>query len=162
MCVRTSVASRAKIFLLVALAVLAGLTVSTGRAFSNSPEVPKHVPILEIILNCPRFDGREVTVLGAVALEFENQTVCPTKEFLEADTLNCLWLSTDESWPQNEVGRVTRAISRGDYLVIDGRVSCNDRGHLSLYGGTLHQITLLIHESRSEILWDASANESKP
>lgn len=156
---RMLVASKTVTIWVALIGGITAYTASIDSAFAGSSEPPHHISILEIVLNCARFDGREVTVLGAVALEFENQTVCPTKEFLEADTLNCLWLITDESWPKNEVERVTKTITRGDYLVIDGTVSC-DRGHLSLYGGELRRITTIIHHSESKILWDASARNS--
>lgn len=116
-----------------------------------------HASILEVIFKCHESHGRQVTVLGAVDLEFENQALCPTKEFLAADSLNCLWLETDDPWNHKQLEITSKRVRRGDYLIMNGTVSCERRGHWGLYGATLRKITSIIHDSRSEVLWDSSA-----
>ena len=102
-----------------------------------------HVSLLAIALECAQYDEEEVTVIGAARWDHEEREVCPTREFLSADPLNCLWLELPTSAPTEEKEQLTDHLAIGEYVLIDGTVSCEKRGHGELYAGSLTEITLI-------------------
>ena len=113
----------------------------------------QHVSILAIALDCSSFDESRVTVVGATSIGFEVQALCPTREFLSGDHINCLWLNTDEKFTRQELDSVGNKIAEGTYLLVDGTVSCESNGFGGLYGGALEKITLVIVNETGQILW---------
>jgi hypothetical protein len=137
--------------------VLGSLFIGTaGSAQEPSPPRPS---VLAIALDCQRFDGQQVTLIGAISLGFEDHSLCPTPEFLDMDPVSCLWLTTGERLTDELLHRVAEGLERGDPVVIDGTVSCASRGHMSLSGGSLREITLIASNRTGFVLWDASADD---
>lgn len=115
----------------------------------------QHVSILALALDCSSFDGSRVTVIGAASIGFEAQALCPTKEFLSADHINCLWVSTDDVFGKQALESVGEKVTVGDYLLLDATVSCENRGFGGLYGGALEAITLVVVNETGHVLWSA-------
>ncbi len=126
---------------------------STGHA----DERPKHVPLLSVALDCAEFHDQAVVVTGAVRVKFEEQTICPTREFLDGDSLHCLWLRVDEVMDLAALAALESRTAEAPYMMVEGTVSCEHRGHLSMWGGSLRSITLIVDEALSEIVWTSKA-----
>lgn len=130
---------------------------TTKQESARTTHPSEHVSILEIALDCAPLDGREVTLIGALSLGFESQALCPTSEFLDADRLSCLWLAVDDTWTAEDLARTQEKLTPGTYVMVDGTVSCEDRGFGDLYGASLHRITWIVVDATGEVLWEAGA-----
>jgi len=91
--------------------------------------------------------------MGAVSLGFEEQAICPTKGFLSGDPLNYLWLSTDDTLDKESLEKIQDSVPSGSYLLVDGTVSCADKGFGDLYGGAIKAITLIVVNDSGRVLW---------
>lgn len=122
---------------------------------SNFDEELIELPLLKIALDCHRFAGKRVSVVGAVVLEIENRRICPTEEFLLSDPLNCLWLRLAPPFDVEALRMATEVADDGDYIYIEGAVSCYDRTSDGEYGGILEEISRIISFKSGAVLWES-------
>lgn len=153
MSAKASTASKARIAVVVALAVIASFGVALEATNDGDQEAPTHVSILSVALDCQPLDGKKVSIIGAASLGFEDHTICATPEFLRGDPINCLWLSVDQKWGPEDFEKVRKQITSGTFLLIDGIVSCANRGFGGLYGATVEDITLVLEHETGKVLW---------
>lgn len=119
--------------LLLALVLLAGWTRPIWLSAWNSWQAqPARVSIIQLVADPGRRDGAIVRTIGYLHLEFEGDMICPTREFYEKRAAqDCLWIDAPPS-----------AASLSDhYVIVQGRFSAKDRGHLSMFSGALGQVT---------------------
>lgn len=122
---------------------------------------PERLSILQIALDCEKFESREVTVLGSIELGFESRSICPTLDFHQGDTLNCLWLKLDDHLDEEDLDAVRARLGEDSYVIVDATVACSAKGHLSLYGAGLAQITLIIENRSGRLLWEFSGEREE-
>jgi hypothetical protein len=120
----------------------------------SAPVLGEPVSLLKLVVNCDDYEGKEVTVNGAGSFGFEDHRICPTKEFLDSDSMSCLWLTTDGVFSGEVVDRLARRVKRGASLTIDATVSCKERGHLAMGAGGLVKISLVVDRDKSRVLWE--------
>jgi hypothetical protein len=119
----------------------AGLrAISGGRVIAS---------VLDIALNCERFEGMLITTIGIGTFEFENHTLCPSAD-LAIDPLNCLWLSSHDL-PRHVYEQAVQE-SRAAWIV-DGYVECGEVGHMGLHPAELVRLQSIIQHEKSIILW---------
>jgi hypothetical protein len=85
-----------------------------------------------LIATPDRYSDRRVRVIGYLHLEFEGDELCPTAEVRRIkDSRSCVWIE-----PPPGSTRLS-----DHYVLIEGRFSSKDRGHLGMFGGTIADIT---------------------
>ena len=143
MCVRPS--SRTRLFgrlsLLFGCAVFAVPGGGLGREFQAASMV-------SLLANCQQFDSKVVYTTGVAAIGFEEQSLCLTSELAGVDSLSCLWLEIARS-----PGPPPRGISNGALISVQGEVSCQQKGHLGGYAGTIWDLDLIVNAKSGELLW---------
>jgi len=110
-------------------------------------EEPLQVPLLAIVADPERYDGKLVTVTGFLNLEFEGDAIYPSRPDFDAMFLdNAVWVDG----PKFEEPAARRALS-GHYVYLTGRFDADGHGHLGLFAGKFHASTILVHLSRDQI-----------
>lgn len=106
-----------------------------------------------VALDCGVYDGRYITVYGAIRLEREEQSICPTKEFLEGDWLNCLWFAERRDWSKDQWDSLERGIVPGQYVRVYGTVDCALKGFGGMWAGAITEVTEIVDISVGRIIW---------
>jgi hypothetical protein len=95
-------------------------------------QVSSKTPMISIIANPERYDGKRLRMIGYLHLEFEGDMLCPTLEIYGArDAASCIWI---EATPQMQ--RLS-----DHYIIVEGRFSSSDRGHMGMFSGALQNVT---------------------
>jgi hypothetical protein len=94
--------------------------------------------LLQLIATPEAFDGMYVRVCGFVRIEHEGTAVYLHREDWEhALTKNGLWLVANDATPEGS----KEAQVQNRYALIEGRFSATRKGHLSLWSGSIENIT---------------------
>jgi len=109
------------------------VSVSTGE--------PLVVSLLQLIANPEKFDGKPIRVIGFLRLEFEGNTLYLHREDYEnAISGNGIWVDVSTEMAKQEDSLNMH------YVLLQGIFSANDRGHMSLWSGSIKKI-------RRAIVW---------
>ena len=125
---------RILIYLFVGCAAAAILR---ANAAPEQTETAEDVPLVRLVANPERYDGKRVHTFGFVRLEFEGDSVYP----YEADdrhrmAMNGLWL--DVELEPREAKKVNRM-----YCLIEGTFDAKNQGHFGMWSGELTMVTRL-------------------
>lgn len=100
-------------------------------------EEPLFVPLVAVIANPERYDGKLVTVEGFLNLEFEGNAIYLSRSDFEASlTGNSVWVEG----PKPEESAARRAL-RGHYVFLTGRYNATMNGHMGLHTGTFEDVS---------------------
>ncbi|HET8578787.1 MAG TPA: hypothetical protein VFO18_16945 [Methylomirabilota bacterium] len=96
------------------------------------------VSLIQLIANPTAFDGKRVLVVGYLTVEFENEAIWLSElDAKHGITRNSLWLYVSDPVYAN------RARFHNRYGLVVGTFNAHRRGHLSLSGGAIENITRL-------------------
>jgi hypothetical protein len=97
------------------------------------------VSLVKLIANPEKYNGKTIQIIGYLNLEFEGNAVYLHKEDYEHGlTRNGFWV--DFSGPIKENKKL--AFSK-KYVIIVGKFDMKRHGHMSLFGGTIKDISRL-------------------
>jgi hypothetical protein len=104
------------------------------------------VSIATLLANPERFDRKPVRVIGAFRLQFEKSRICPRRDdLIRGAAKHCLWISLDH---QRLGPGAKRLSSHNDKpVVIEGRFSTRNRGHLNQFPGSIGGVWLVMEFS---------------
>jgi len=83
------------------------------------------------------FQGQQVETEGIIWFEFENVSICPSRNSLSSDEKRCFWLDFREDLNFND--SLMRTAS-GKEFIIKGTIDTSRKGHLGMYLGTIKDI----------------------
>ena len=114
-------------------ATLIGLFLSATPSLAAEPIF---VSMIQLIATPKSFDGKRVIVTGVPRIEFEGTCLFLHKEDYDVGLApNAIWLAV----PRDKY--IAWKALEGKYVYVHGIFSAEDKGHLSVYGGTLRDIT---------------------
>lgn len=97
---------------------------------------PVDVSILSLIATPSAFHGQQIRCIGFARIQFEGTAIYLHKEdCLRGITKNGLWL---------DIGALPAAIvdaANDRYVIVEGRFSMTNHGHLGLWSGSIQNIT---------------------
>jgi starvation-inducible outer membrane lipoprotein len=121
-------------WLKLSLAVL--LLIVLARPTASSGSVPEVVSLVQLLAAPAEFDGKTVLVTGFLRLEFEGNCLYLHKDDYEhLITKNGVWIV------RNEIINAKADTLNMHYVVIAGTFSAKNKGHMSLFSGSLGNIT---------------------
>jgi hypothetical protein len=93
--------------------------------------------MVQLLADPQKFHGQRVQVIGFAHFEFEGNAIYLSKEDYDYGiTKNGLWLSTSkDSGDPRELNN--------SYLVVEGTLNAEMKGHLGLWSGSIENITVL-------------------
>jgi hypothetical protein len=90
----------------------------------------RHVSLMQLISNPEHWDGKPVSVIGYLRLEFEGSALYLHKEDWDHGlTSNAIWVNI----PADKYGKLCTADKR--YMLIEGTFDGRRQGHMSLFSG---------------------------
>jgi len=92
------------------------------------------VSLLELVANPGLFDGRYVQVTGYVHLEFEGNALYLNRHDLDHHQY------ANGVWVEFETG-IAPKHCQDQFVIIDGRFSSQDRGHMGMWSGAIREIS---------------------
>jgi hypothetical protein len=105
------------------------------------------IPLVALLANPERFDGKLVTIEGFLNLEYEGDAIYQSRsDFDEMLTGNAIWVDG----PKFEEPSARRDLS-GRHVSLTGRFDADMRGHFSAYAGGLAATGIHIQLSRDQI-----------
>jgi hypothetical protein len=115
---------------------------SPSPASSQTPATiassqPELISMVQLLADPQKFHGRRVQVIGFAHFEFEGNAIYLSKEDYDYGiTKNGLWLSTskDNGDPRE---------LNNSYLVVEGTINAEMKGHMGLWSGAIENITTL-------------------
>jgi hypothetical protein len=98
-------------------------------------EQPVNVTLVRLIANPEKFDGKLIRVIGFLRLEFEGNVLYLHREDYEFAILgDGIWVDiTPEMTKQSKTLNM-------NYVLLEGIFSSRERGHMSMWSGTIKQI----------------------
>jgi calcineurin-like phosphoesterase family protein len=99
------------------------------------------VSFINLIATPERYHGKVVFLSAYVSIQFENNSLCPTKNVLSHN--DCLWLTIDTGQDRKRYS-VLHEIWRqfdGQAIFLRGTFNKNDKGHLSGWPGSIEKVT---------------------
>ena len=93
------------------------------------------VSLLELVARPELFDGKRVRVTGYVHLEFEGNALYLSRHDLDHHQY------ANGVWVEFETGLASK-LCQDRYVIIEGRFSSEDRGHLGMWSGAIREISL--------------------
>ena len=102
--------------------------------------------IAKLLASPEQFDGKSVRIVGAFRLQFEKSRLCPRHDDLVRGlTKNCLWISLDHE--RLGPGAKTLSSHNNKTVVMEGRFSMINRGHLNQFAGSIGRIWYVVESS---------------
>ena len=96
---------------------------------------PEFVSIISLIANPADFEGKSVRVIGFLVATFETTGLFLAEpDARNAVTKNGIWLEIEAS---------TYASLSNSYAIAEGTFDSKSRGHLSMWSGTIRDVTRL-------------------
>ena len=135
--------------LFVAGAALAGLSQAQQPRLDFGPvnRDVLDVSLVQLIANAEKFDGRPVRVYGVIQLEFEGNALYLSKEHLHQGIYkNAVWLSPDYALLEAKPEELRKL--NGRYVLVEGRFSAKNTGHLGLFSGAIENVTRLMYREK--------------
>lgn len=118
--------------------VIFALLLNLGTTGWASATPVKDVSIVQLIANPERYDGQDVRVIGFMRLEFEGDALYLHREDFEHSILNNgVWIDLTDSQQKSS------AKFNNSYVLVEGRFSASEKGHLELWSGSLQRISRL-------------------
>jgi hypothetical protein len=116
-------------------------------AGEGKPSDVRDVSLVQIIAEPKPFDGLDVRLVGAFQFEREEQALYLHAEDREfRNELNAVWVEV-----QPELVETAKALS-GCAVIVEGRLSARERGHLGGYAATLRDTRRIVRAlSRAEL-----------
>jgi hypothetical protein len=107
-----------------------------GRVVSESDPCPSYrVSIGQLLARPDLFDGKVVSIVGFIHLEFEGRGLYPSQaSYLASLTSESLWVGGFR-----DGARVHEC--QDAYVQIGGRFSARSHGHYGMWGGTLDDVS---------------------
>ena len=97
------------------------------------------VTLVQLIANPEKFDGKLIRVIGFLRLEFEGNVLYLHREDYENDILgNGIWVDVTPEM-MIEMMRQEKSLNM-NYVLLEGVFSSSDRGHMSMWSGSISQI----------------------
>jgi len=103
-------------------------------------DISENVSLVKLIANPEKYDGKRIQVIGYLHLEFEGNAI-----YLHADDYkkhiyeNSFWVEFSP--------KLTKKINpknfNDKYVIIIGRFSAKQKGHMGMFGGTFNDIVRL-------------------
>ena len=125
---------RALIYLFVGCAATAILR---GNAAPAQPGPAEDVPMVRLVANPERYDGKRVHTFGFVRLEFEGDAIYPYEaDYRHSMAMNGLWFDIDLE--PKEAKKVNRM-----YCLVEGTFDAKDQGHMGMWSGAITKVTRL-------------------
>jgi hypothetical protein len=120
-----------KFFLKILLALSCLCTVAEAAE-------PRDVSMIQLIANPQQYDGTPIRLIAFLNLEFEGNVLYLHREDFEK-TLpsNAIWISLTE-----QQARSSKKLS-GGYVIVEGIFSAEDKGHMGMFSGSVHEVTRL-------------------
>lgn len=110
-----------------------------GQEFGSASVPVEHVPLVSLLANGREFDGKRVWVAGVLRIEFEGDSLYLTKDhYTHRVSQNAVWLNLDLE--RLGASRKRLAESNGRYVFVSGVFSDHDRGHMSMFEGSIRQV----------------------
>jgi hypothetical protein len=102
---------------------------------SVSTRAPLIVSLLQLIATPEKFDKKPIRVVGFLRLEFEGNALYLHREDYEnAISGNGIWVDVSAEMARQE------ANLNMHYVLLQGIFNANDRGHMSLWSGSIKKI----------------------
>jgi hypothetical protein len=99
-------------------------------------ETPIGVSLYQLVATPERFDGKLVRAIGYVHLDFESNGLYPHEQDYEhAIPRNGIWVELGDCSNRDE-----HTLS-DSYVLLEGRFSSQDQGHLGLWSGALLDVS---------------------
>lgn len=110
-------------------------------------ERPVAVPLVALLANPERFDGKVVAVEGFLILEFEGDAIYQSRADFDAALLgNAIWVEG----PKFEEPAARRALG-GRYVFLTGRFNARMHGHLGMFAGGLDATGIQVQLNRDQL-----------
>lgn len=137
---------------LITFAVLNLVAIADSHAITHAIDTG----IQQIIANPARFEGRRVRVAGFMHLQFEGEALyMREQDYISLLFKNGVWLDLSES-------QTRRALPLNDhYVTIEGTFYARERGHFSLWSGSIKKINKLTATKPSVIPGVVHCRDSK-
>ena len=98
------------------------------------------ISMLRLIVTPEKYDNKTVQIIGYLNLEFEGNAIYFHKEDYEnGSSRNGFWVSFDDKIAK----RKDLEKYNKNYVIIVGKFDMNSKGHMSMFGGTLKNISRL-------------------
>jgi hypothetical protein len=96
---------------------------------------PTDVPLVRLITNPEKFDGKLVRVIGFLRLEFEGTVLYLHREDCENAILGAgIWVDVTPEITKQWLSLNT------NYVLLEGIFSAGERGHLDMWSGSIKQV----------------------
>lgn len=110
-------------------------------------ETPVSVPLVAVLANPERFDGKLVTVEGFLNLEFEGDAIYQSRSDFDAMLLrNAVWVDG----PKFEEPAARRILS-GRHVNLTGRFNARMHGHMGMFAGGFAASKIQVQQTRDQI-----------
>ncbi|MES1220987.1 MAG: hypothetical protein ABUT20_36140 [Bacteroidota bacterium] len=103
-------------------------------------DIQENVSLVKLIANPEKYDSKRIQVIGYLHLEFEGDAIYLHKEdFNHRISANSLWVNFSSKLTKK------RDLSKfnNKYVIIIGTFKADEKGHMSMFGGTLDNIVRL-------------------
>jgi hypothetical protein len=144
-----------KFISLVSTILLFAACVAAQKSVLSEPYLMHPPPLVSVLANPEKYDGKRVTVTGFLHFQFEDSALYLSKD--DGDYLNlenAIWIRYSDSprrvWrcPQNEPAGLDNDYFNGKYVTLTGTFNMKERGHLAAFSGTLENVTSIVEERR--------------
>lgn len=100
-------------------------------------EQPLSVPLVAVLANPERFDGKLVTVEGFLNLEFEGDAIyLGRSDFEEGLVANSVWVNGPDE-------PAARRNLTGRHVILTGRFEAGPGGHMGMFSGTFEDVSAI-------------------
>ncbi len=142
-----------KQILTIVVTVIITLVIVFAVAFftrHSSNDRIEDVTMIQLIATPERYDGKFVKVIGVGNIEFEGNYIALNQEEYEHYTGNRIWIALGNKTISYEEA----AQYNGKYVIVEGVFDKDDRGHMSLFCGSIKDVSRYqvwdIHEDTAE------------
>jgi hypothetical protein len=101
----------------------------------TASETPQTRSIIEVVANPDKFDGKLISVIGYLRIEFEGDALYLHEEdYLHGLVINSLWIELPDK-VDNVVEQLQSLSS--NYIFITGEFDAKKKGHMGMHAGTI-------------------------
>ena len=108
--------------------------------FDSANYKAESVSLTQLIGNPTMYHGEIVRVIGASLIEFESNSIWLTREHYKFRIYDNA-LSIEPDYKALGVNANVLEMYNGKYVLMEGIFNKDDRGHGSMFGGTLEKVT---------------------
>jgi hypothetical protein len=96
---------------------------------------PLQVSLIQLIANPEKYDGKDISVLGFLRIEFEGNALYFHREDYEIGLLkNAIWVDVTPEMKKDQ------SKFSMHYVLIEGTFSASERGHMGAFSGSIKHI----------------------